>query len=171
MSTLITTSRKPDDFGRRIARILSHIIPDSKRINRGRHSFQTLFDTAESMGYDRVIIVRTKFGHSAILDFYKLGEGGTYEKEELMLYFWDVIDHKIYGWNRIPGGAPISTSKQVEEVDKEVALALQDKLGIVCDRVTSIGLLMDRDEDTTYITLVETKSKKPFFYAKVKIVR
>lgn len=170
MPTLITTSRKPDDFGRRLARILSHTIPDSKRVNRGNSSLTTLFNTAIEKGYDKFILVRTKFGHSAVLDFYTL-DGETFVKDPKMLHMTDVIDHKIYGWRRIPGGAPISTSKKVREIHPELLDLLEDKFELIFDKVSSVSLLLDRDEEITYMTYVDTKTGKPFFYSKVKVVQ
>ncbi|RMG33733.1 MAG: hypothetical protein D6732_11540 [Methanobacteriota archaeon] len=170
MPTLITTSRKPDDFGRRLARILSHVIPNSKRINRGNANLQRIFEMALEQGYDKVIIVRTKFGHTALLDFYTF-IGEEFKKEERMLQLKDVIDHKIYGWKRIPGGAPASTSRAVEEINPELMNLLEDRFEITYDRKTSIGILLDKDENTTYLTLIDMNTQKPFFFAKVRVVR
>ncbi len=170
MPTLITTSRKPDDFGRRLARILSHIIPNSKRINRGNASLQRIFEMGLEQDFERFIIVRTKFGHTALLDFYTF-DGEEFIKDDRMLHLKDVIDHKIYGWKRIPGGAPISTSEVVRKIHPELMDLLEDRFEITYERKTSIGLLLDKDDEITYLTLIDMKTEKPFFFAKVRVVK
>ncbi len=169
MHILVTTSRDPSDFGRRLARIISHIVPNSKRVNRGRMNLYDIKEYAIGNNFDRVYLVRTKFGHSAIIDIYRVTPGGL-EMEGVKLHLTNVIDHKIYGWQRIPGGAPMSSSEKILEIDEVSSNFLRNYFGLTFDKITSIGLLMDRDEEGTLINLVDTKTNKTFFSARMRVL-
>lgn len=68
---LITTTRRPSRRTRSFVRDLYHVIPASKRINRGKMSMEDLNELAIREGMDRVIVVGTKRGNPSFLAFYE----------------------------------------------------------------------------------------------------
>lgn len=68
---LITTTRRPSRRTRSFVRDLYHVIPASKRRNRGKMSMEDLNESAIKEEADRVIIVGTQSGNPSFLAFYE----------------------------------------------------------------------------------------------------
>ncbi len=68
---LITTTRRPSKRTRSFIRDLSHVIPASKRRNRGKMSMEDLNGLAIREGAERVIVVGTQMGNPSSLTFYE----------------------------------------------------------------------------------------------------
>lgn len=66
---VITTSRRTSRKTRAFIRDLSHVIPGSKRVNRGKKSVEDLRNLALAEGLRRVLIVETLRGNPSILRF------------------------------------------------------------------------------------------------------
>ena len=72
---LITTSRRPTRRVRTFIKELERMIPDSRRIQRGKLSLQGLRDYMILHGFDRLIIVDTWKGNPGRIQFFTLEEG------------------------------------------------------------------------------------------------
>lgn len=68
---LITTTRRPSRRTRSLVRDLYHVLPNSKRRNRGKMSLEDLNELALREGIDRVIVVATQRGNPSSLMFYE----------------------------------------------------------------------------------------------------
>ncbi|MEM3536898.1 MAG: hypothetical protein QXP84_00085 [Candidatus Korarchaeum sp.] len=68
---LITTTRRPSRRTRSFVRDLYHVIPTSRRRNRGKMSMEDLNELAIREGAERVIIVGTRRGNPSFLAFYE----------------------------------------------------------------------------------------------------
>ncbi len=74
MSVFVTTSRKPSQLTRRVARYLGRVI--GKYENRGKRSLAEVASRADAAGYSRLLLVYEKKGNPSELSFY---EGGWLE--------------------------------------------------------------------------------------------
>jgi rRNA maturation protein Rpf1 len=74
MSVFVTTSRKPSQLTRRVARFLGRVT--GKYENRGKRSLAEVAARAGAAGYSRLLLVYEMKGNPSVLSFY---EGGWLE--------------------------------------------------------------------------------------------
>ena len=78
---LITTSHRPTRNTRRFVKVLSKVIPYSKRVNRGKLTLKQLALQAIDSGFNAIIVVRNRKGNPGYIDFYSVAPSGELIKE------------------------------------------------------------------------------------------
>ena len=68
---LVTTSRKPCQKTRVLARTLANLIPESEYTTRGKASINTLIQVAQNKGYETICIIGEQHGNPNNLRFLK----------------------------------------------------------------------------------------------------
>jgi len=69
MALFVTTSRKPSQLTRRVARFLGRVL--GKYENRGKHGLAEVASRADAAGYSRLLLVYERKGNPAELSFYE----------------------------------------------------------------------------------------------------
>ncbi|MEM2106866.1 MAG: Brix domain-containing protein [Candidatus Bathyarchaeia archaeon] len=59
----ITTGRNPTQSTRRLCKELSRVIPDSRRLVRGKRSLNQIIDEMKASGSDRLMLIQRRFGN------------------------------------------------------------------------------------------------------------
>lgn|GEM_PF-1051142 len=59
----ITTGRNPTQNTRRLCKELSWVIPDSRRLVRGKRSLTQIMDEMKASGSDRLMLIQRRFGN------------------------------------------------------------------------------------------------------------
>ncbi|MEM0026766.1 MAG: hypothetical protein QXT53_03060 [Ignisphaera sp.] len=70
--TLITSSHRPTRNTRRFIKVLSRIVPNAIKVNRGKLTFKQLALQAMDINADNILIVRNKKGNPGFIDVYKV---------------------------------------------------------------------------------------------------
>jgi len=68
---LVTTSHRPSQRVRSLAKELAAVLPGGVRVNRGKRSLQDLYYDARSVGASRVVVVTTRKGNPGLIMVYE----------------------------------------------------------------------------------------------------
>jgi hypothetical protein len=79
----ITTSRKPSDATRKLARLLSNFLGIYE--NRGKKSIADIVTRADELGYSRVVMLSERRGNPDSLSFIKVAEEWSWMDPEIMI--------------------------------------------------------------------------------------
>ncbi|MDH5646757.1 MAG: hypothetical protein OEZ01_12150, partial [Candidatus Heimdallarchaeota archaeon] len=84
----------------------------------------------------------------------------------------EYIDHKIFGFSRLPGKSPMSTTREVRAENPQLIDFFIKYFHVSINTKNSIWMMLDKsDESYCYIQFVDALSLRKIFFAKVKIMQ
>lgn len=168
---LITTSKNPSEQARRFAKLLNHILPHSRIQNRGNYSTKQLHNMALEEIYDYIYIIHSK--HSAIDKLIILK---TYSDklvpEGKILKFNQYIDHKIFGFDKLPERGPLSTSQESRRINPEIMDYFEKYFMLEFGKKNPLWFAIDPSEHkhTTFVLMIDAMTQRKFFYAELQML-
>ncbi|MHA2501363.1 MAG: hypothetical protein ACXAE3_00635 [Candidatus Kariarchaeaceae archaeon] len=168
---LITTSNNPSEQARRFAKVLNHILPGSRLVNRGNQSISALHQRALEEIYDYIYIIHSKHNRVDRLIVLK-----TYLDKLLpegkILKINQFIDHKVLGFHKLPEKGPLSTSLEVRQLNPELMDYLETYFGVIYGEKLPLWLAVDPSEHrhTAYVVMIDAMTQKKFFYAELQLL-
>lgn len=168
---MITTSHDPVDQSRRFCKVLSHIIPNSFVFNRGNRNLDAIHLISMENLADYVYFVHSKEQRVHKLVITKI-YADKLEKIGSELEILQYIDHKIFGFDRLPASGPLSTSLLARQENRELLDYFDKYFQLEFDKKNQIWLMLDVDtnKNTTYIAFVDALTQNKFFFAEVKLI-
>lgn len=129
---LITTSRSPSQRTRTFIRDLSHVVPRSVRVNRGKKSLEDLRVEAARHGLSRVLVVTERKGNPGGLRFYEASVAAIAPIHPQILLEGVTLRRELYGRrpDRIPQAVDLAVAYQPGDSRAEYASALAAGLGV-----------------------------------------
>ncbi len=123
---LVTTSHRPSQRARSLAKELAQVLPGGVRVNRGKRSLQDLYYDARSVGASRVLVVATRKGNPGLILVYEargLPEPGL--REILAVSLSGVLlGREREGYQRVYGVSRLVISEDLPDHYKWVADAM-----------------------------------------------
>jgi len=128
---LITTSHRPSRRTRTLIRDLSHVIPGSVRVNRGKKSLEDLRQEAIKYGLDRVLVVGERKGNPGLLRFYKAAIASITPTNAQVILSGVTLRRELFGKKpeRVPHVRELAVAHQPTENLRMFAEALAEGLG------------------------------------------
>lgn len=170
---LITTSGKPSDSTRQFSRLLGHIIPNSTYITRGKKTFNEILDLGFEKQAEFILILnnhRNRIGRIHVVERQKQ----TYKVVSEYLEIMQFIDHKIFGFQKIPARGPISCPVHTSHYQPKIYSFFEKYFRLQYNVKTDVWLMADQQDDQDkknhplLIHLQDALSQKRFAMFKVR---
>ena len=167
-SIIITTSHRPSDQARMLARLCNHIIPNSTYENRGSKNEQMVFDFALERNAKFLLLLQSKGNTVSRVLTYELN-GVEIQQSDSYLKIYQFIDPKIYGWKDLPARGPLSISLEGRVLDVPLVDFMEKYLSLQIGKKSELWLMLDKSQDTTFMQFTDALTMKPFAFLKVAL--
>lgn len=123
---LFSTSRKPSQATRSLARQMSRIFPGSAYMTRGKKSIGSIAESAANMGEKRVAMLMERHGNPERVAFVGVGDSGwDWLPEEMRILSYEILEKKPLKTVRI-GDRKISSLFLCGDAESENEMAIDN---------------------------------------------
>ena len=167
-SIIITTSHRPSDQARMLAKLFNHIIPNSTYENRGSKNEQMLFDYALEHKAKNLLLLQSRGNLVSRVLAYEVN-GSEIKQSTAYLKIYQFIDPKIYGWKDLPARGPLSISLEGRILNTPLVDFMEKYLSLQIGKKTELWLMLDISQGTTFMQFTDALTMKPFAFLRVAL--
>lgn len=167
--TLISTSLKPSDQSRILAKLLSQVIPRSKYMKRGKKNLTDFFEECYKDDIVQILLIKSRGSVADRIEFYDL-LNGIYIQNAEYLKILEFMDPKLFNFSHLRFDGPLSTSMETREEDPDLFKLLGEYFKVDFENKRNLWLLHDKRRNFSYIQFTDSKRMKRFAMLKLKVV-
>ncbi|MHA2252867.1 MAG: hypothetical protein ACXAD7_21065 [Candidatus Kariarchaeaceae archaeon] len=166
--TLITTSHNPSESARSFCKILKHVIPNSFYYPRGSNSLSVLHTVAIESRANQLLQIQSKGKQLSKMKIFEVHINSLHELPTY-LQFKQFIDHKIFGWKRLPAQGPLSFTKESRKRGPELIDFLETHFSLEYEKKNPLWLMIDMNKKRTYIQFIDALTMRRFMFAEIQL--
>lgn len=166
---LITTTHRPSEGTRSFSKVLNHIVPKSILIKRGSKSVQDLLELSISHKCGKIAILFSKGNTISSIKIYTI-QGKNLVENLYIFKIYQYIDYKIFGWKSLPGKGPLSTSREVQLINKNELDFFEEHFALTYKKKEELWLLLDKQGSDLYIEFIDALTLRPFVLLRGKVM-